>query len=126
MDKNKNRPKYLNLFKIRMPITAVVSIGHRIAGLLMVIAVPFIIYAFQLSISSAAGYESVMAALDYPLAQGILVLLVWSFLHHFFSGIRILLIDIDVGVSRPVARISAWLVYCLALLITILLLGVMR
>ncbi|HEY5604750.1 MAG TPA: succinate dehydrogenase, cytochrome b556 subunit [Gammaproteobacteria bacterium] len=126
MDKNKNRPKYLNLLKISMPITAVVSIGHRIAGLLMVIAIPFVIYAFQLSISSAAEYASVKAALNHPLAQGILVLLVWSFLHHLFSGMRILLIDIDVGVSRSAARISAWLVYGLALLLTILLLGVMR
>jgi succinate dehydrogenase / fumarate reductase cytochrome b subunit len=123
MDKNKKRPKYLNLLKIKMPVAAVVSIGHRISGFLLVIAIPFIIYAFQQSISSADDYQSVLTALDHPLAKGILVLLIWSFLHHFFAGIRFLLIDIDVGVSRLMSRASAWLVHGLAVICTILVSG---
>ena len=125
MDKNNKRPKYLNLLKIKMPVAAVVSIGHRISGFLLVIAIPFIIYAFELSISSAAAYDSVIMALGHPLIQGTLILLAWSFSHHFFAGIRFLLIDIDVGVSRSASRFSAWLVHGLAILATILVVGVM-
>ncbi|WP_455209012.1 succinate dehydrogenase, cytochrome b556 subunit [Kaarinaea lacus] len=123
MDKNNKRPKYLNLLKIKMPVAAVVSIGHRISGFLLVIAIPFIIYAFELSISSAAAYDSVIVALGHPLIQGILILLVWSFSHHFFAGIRFLLIDIDVGVSRSASRFSAWLVHGLAIFTTVLVIG---
>jgi len=123
MDKNKKPPKHLNLLKIKMPVAAVVSIGHRISGFLLVIAIPFVIYAFQQSISSAQGYNSIIATLDNPLIQLILVLLAWSFLHHFFAGIRFLLIDIDIGVSRLMARASAWLVISLAMLTTILIAG---
>lgn len=123
MDKNKKRPKYLNLLKIKMPVAAVVSIGHRISGFLLVIAIPFVIYAFQQSTSSADDYQLVLTALDHPLAKGILVLLTWSFSHHFFAGIRFLLIDIDVGVSRLMSRASAWLVNGLAVICTILVSG---
>ncbi|WP_455223512.1 succinate dehydrogenase, cytochrome b556 subunit [Kaarinaea lacus] len=124
MDKNKKPPKYLNLLKIKMPVAAVVSIGHRISGFLLVIAIPFVIYAFQQSISSAEAYDSIIATLKHPFFTGILVLLIWSFLHHLFAGIRFLLIDIDVGVSRLMARASAWLVLGLAVLMTILVAGV--
>ena len=123
MDKNKKRPKYLNLLKIKMPVAAVVSIGHRISGFLLVIAIPCVIYAFQQSISSAEGYRSILAAFDHPLMQAILVLLIWSFAHHFFAGIRFLLIDIDVGVTRLMSRASAWLVHGLAVLVTVLIGG---
>jgi len=123
MDKNKKPPKHLNLLKIKMPVAAVVSIGHRISGFLLVIAIPFMIYAFQQSISSAEKFNSIITTLDHPLIQSIFVLLIWSFLHHFFAGIRFLLIDIDIGVSRTTARVSAWLVLGLAVITTILVAG---
>ena len=125
MDKKKNRPRYLNLIKIRMPVAAVVSIGHRISGFLLVIAIPFLIYAFQLSVSSAEEYDQVVAVLKHPIVMAITALLVWSFSHHFFAGIRFLLIDIDVGVSKTTARASAWLIHALAVFITILVVGAM-
>jgi succinate dehydrogenase / fumarate reductase cytochrome b subunit len=115
MDKNNNRPRYLNLFKIAMPVAAVVSIGHRISGLLLVIAIPFLIYALQMSVSSVQQYAKLLAALQYPLLKVIGILLLWSFLHHFFAGIRFLLIDIDVGVSKTGARAGAWTVHLLAI-----------
>lgn len=120
MDKNNSRPRYLNLVKISMPVTAVVSIAHRISGALMVIAIPFLIYALQMSVSSVQQYARLMAAMQYPLMKGIFILLLWSFLHHFFAGIRFLLIDIDAGVSKSVARLSAGLVHMLAIGVTLL------
>jgi succinate dehydrogenase / fumarate reductase cytochrome b subunit len=43
-------------------------------------------------------------------AKGLVFVMSWTFAHHFFAGIRHLLMDIDVGSSLPVARLSAWLV----------------
>ena len=105
-----------------MPVAAVASIGHRISGFLLVIAIPFLIYAFQLSVSSAEEYAQVIAAAEHPIILAIIALLVWSFSHHFFTGIRFLLIDIDIGVSKTAASASAWLVHILAVLTTILVL----
>jgi succinate dehydrogenase / fumarate reductase cytochrome b subunit len=38
------------------------------------------------------------------------VLLLWSIAHHFFAGIRFLLIDAEIGVEKSQARFGAWLV----------------
>jgi succinate dehydrogenase / fumarate reductase cytochrome b subunit len=42
----------------------------------------------------------------------------WSFLHHFCMGIRILLIDIHVGVEKEQARSSAMTVMVVSLALT--------
>ena len=115
MNKNQTRPKYLNLFKIRMPVAAVVSIIHRLSGVLVVLAIPPLIYFFELSLKSPEGFAQVYALMQSKLMRGGAVVGAWLLLHHFFAGIRFLLIDIEVGVLKQQARISAWLVHALAL-----------
>ena len=38
------------------------------------------------------------------------ILLLWSLAHHFFAGIRFLLIDAEIGVDKSQARVGSWLV----------------
>jgi succinate dehydrogenase / fumarate reductase cytochrome b subunit len=123
MNKNNSRPRFLNPFKIKMPVTAVLSIAHRISGLLMVMSIPFVIYAFQLSVSSEEGFSIVMNALQQTWVNVILIGLTWSLSHHFVSGIRFLLIDIDVGVEKQAARFTAWVTHAIALTITVVVAG---
>lgn len=125
MNKNNKRPRYLNLFKIKMPVTAVLSIGHRASGFLMVIAIPFVIYVFQRSVSSEEEFNSVIALLQQPWVSVILILITWSFVHHFIAGIRFLLIDMDVGVEIKTARWTAWLTHFIAVTATVCIAGVL-
>ena len=125
MDKNNKRPRYLNLFKIKMPVMAVLSIAHRASGFFMVIAIPFVIYVFQRSVSSEQEFNTVLAMLQQPWVSVVLIILSWSFAHHFISGIRFLLIDIDIGVERATARWTAWMTHLLAVSITVLVAGVL-
>lgn len=125
MDKNNKRPRYLNLLKIKMPVTAVLSIAHRFAGFLMVIAIPFTIYVFQRSVSSEQEFNAVLALLRQPWVNLILVILTWSLAHHFIAGIRFLLIDLDIGVERHTARWTAWLTHLLAISATVCIAGVL-
>ncbi len=105
-------------------MAAIVSIGHRISGLLLVIAIPFVIYAFQLSLINADEYHRVLTVIDHPVILAIFAVLTWSFSHHLFAGIRFLLIDIDIGVSKAAARASAWLIHVLAVTATIVIVGI--
>lgn len=114
MNKNNKRPRYLNLLKIKMPVTAVLSIAHRFSGFLMVIVIPFAIYVLQRSVSSEQEFNAVIDLLQQPWLRAVLIILTWSFAHHFFAGIRFLLIDIDVGVEKRSARWTAWLTHLLA------------
>lgn len=104
------RPKYLNLLKIRLPIPGIASIAHRISGVLMFLAIPLLVYLLHLSSISESGYLEVIGLMDAPLAKLIILILAWSAFHHLFAGIRYLLIDMDIGVEKYSAWVSALVV----------------
>lgn len=119
MAKTRNRPVYLNLFQFRFPATAIVSIGHRIAGVLLFLVIPLLIYLLDLSLRGPAEYERAVALLHSTWFRALALLLVWALAHHFLAGVRFLLIDIDVGVERAAARRSAWLVHVLSIMVVL-------
>ncbi len=113
---NKNkRPVFLDLTRIHFPVMAILSIGHRISGVLLFLAVPFAAWLLHRSLESPAGYAAVADFLDGPLVHGLLVLLLWMVAHHFYAGIRYLLMDLDLGVDLVSARRSAWTVIGVAI-----------
>ncbi|MDH5299883.1 MAG: succinate dehydrogenase, cytochrome b556 subunit [Gammaproteobacteria bacterium] len=119
------RPKHLDLTKIRLPITGVVSILHRISGVLLLLALPFFIYLLQLSVSNSAGYAQAEAILSHPLGKVVTVLLCWAIAHHFFAGIRFLLFDLDVATSKASARRAAgWVLVAEVVIVALLVIGV--
>jgi len=118
-----NRPVYLNLIKIRLPLTGMVSFAHRISGVLLFLFLPFSVYLLDLSVQSAESFAAVKQLLDQPVMLAVQLLVIWSIAHHFFAGIRFLLIDAEIGVEKSQARIGSWLVL-LAELIVILLIVV--
>jgi len=111
------RPVYLNLFKIRLPVMGLVSLAHRASGILLFIAIPFVIYLLDLSVLSSEGFDSVISLLNQPYVQLIEISLLWALTHHFFAGIRFLLIDADIGIEKKSARYSAWIVLLAELLV---------
>ncbi|TDJ73085.1 MAG: succinate dehydrogenase, cytochrome b556 subunit [Proteobacteria bacterium] len=122
METVKKRPVYLNLLKIRLPIGGVASIAHRITGVLLVLLLPVAIYLLALSVESLAGFHKVVSFLTSVSGRIIVLLSVWLFAQHFFSGIRHLLLDINIGVEKDTARVGAWLTF-LAAGVTLIVLG---
>ncbi len=122
METVKKRPVYLNLLKIRLPIGGVASIVHRITGVLLVLLLPVAIYLLALSVESLAGFHKVVSFLTSVSGRIIVLLSVWLFAQHFFSGIRHLLLDINIGVEKDTARVGAWLTF-LAAGVTLIVLG---
>ncbi len=120
MARQSTAPKYLNLLRIQMPVGAVLSIAHRLSGVLLFLSIPFLVYLLGLSLQDAAGYARARDWLVHPLAQLVLALLAWSLFHHLLAGIRHLLLDLHIGVERVQARRSAWLVNVAALILLLL------
>ena len=108
----KNRPKNLNLFTIRLPINAVVSILHRASGVGLFLALPLILLAFKASVDSPFSYYLLTLRLDTWYTK----LLFWAFFHHFYAGIRHLLQDIHWMTTLKNARFSSRVVLCLVAL----------
>jgi len=118
MSTTDNRPVFLNLLRIRQPVTAVLSIFHRISGVAMILALPGLVYLLNLSLSDQAGFAVVAGLLSSPVAKMLAVLFCWALTHHILAGIRFMLLDFDVGVERAVARQTAWLVHACAITMT--------
>ena len=115
----RRRPKHLNLFKIRFPVTAIASILHRISGLFIFLLTPLLVYLFVLSLRDEAGFSAAAAWFDSVLVKLTLVVLIWLSLHHFVAGIRYLLLDVDLGLSKSSARYSAFAVIGIALVLSV-------
>ena len=105
-----SRPFFLNLIKIRLPITGVVSIFHRISGLVLFLAIPWFVYLLELSLRSSNGFEQVISSLARPFTKLFLLVLLMSLIHHLFAGIRFLLTDFDIGLDKQQSKNTAWAV----------------
>ena len=117
---NKKRPKYLTLYQIKLPLPGLVSILHRISGLVLFLALPLLLWMLQASLRSIETYTRLLAVLAHPLLKLMLLGLLWAFLHHFCAGLRYLSIDLDYGVKLAQARASSKAVLVLSLALTVL------
>jgi succinate dehydrogenase / fumarate reductase, cytochrome b subunit len=116
----KPRPVYLNLFAIRMPLPAFVSILHRASGaLLFLVGIPVVLCTVQRALASQDAWGQMRSALDAPFAKLVAIALAWAFIHHLLAGIRHLLMDAHIGVELRGARQSAAVALVLAVVLTI-------
>jgi succinate dehydrogenase / fumarate reductase cytochrome b subunit len=114
------RARFLDLTRIRFPVGAVCSIGHRVSGVALAVAVPLLIALFARSLAGAEGYAEAARWLAPLPARAALVLVVWAFAHHLLAGVRHLLMDIGAGAALGPARASAWLVNLAGIAIAVL------
>jgi succinate dehydrogenase / fumarate reductase cytochrome b subunit len=116
----KQRPKFLTLSEIRLPIAGFVSILHRVSGAGLFLLLPWLIYLFELSLKSPESFARFQAYTSYPLVKLFLFGLTWAFLHHFCAGIRFLLLDLHVGIEKKQSQASAKGVLAISLGLTLI------
>jgi succinate dehydrogenase / fumarate reductase, cytochrome b subunit len=123
----KVRPVYRNinvtdLMNYRLPIPGIVSIMHRISGVALFIAIPFLLALLQMSLKSEAGFETFKSMVwGNVIAKLLLLGLLYAFVHHFCAGIRFLLLDMHKGIELEAARRSSQIVIVVSLILTALL-----
>lgn len=108
--KNKKRPVYLDLLHIRLPVGGVVSILHRVTGVALVLALPGGMFLLRQSLLGPESYGRVGALLKSLPMRIVLFLLTVAIAHHFFAGMRHLLLDLDIGISKTGSQRGAWIV----------------
>lgn len=116
------RPIFINLLQIRFPVSAIVSIGHRGAGIFMILVIPALITALGMS-STPDGYARLLEFFSAPWVRIVLFLVIWAFAHHFFAGLRFILIDLDIGTSKEAKTRSAWIVQVAGLAVALICFG---
>jgi succinate dehydrogenase / fumarate reductase cytochrome b subunit len=120
------KPVYRNiglaqLIHYHLPWAGKVSILHRISGAALFFFLPFLLYLLDQSLASELSYKKFQAIVANPFAKLILLGLIWSFLHHFFAGIRYLLLDREIGINKIPANRSAILVLIISFSLTVIL-----
>jgi len=113
---HRRRPKNLNLFTIRLPVNAIISIMHRMSGMVLFLILPAMLWALHQSVASEISYLALAGLLNHWLPKTVLVVLSWAFFHHFYAGLRHLAMDVHWMKSLPKARFSSRLVLCLDVL----------
>ena len=103
----------------RLPLAGKVSILHRISGLLLFGALPFLLYLLDQSLTSEISFDAVKGFLANPLVKIVVLVLSWSFLFHFCAGIRFLLLDTHRAVSKEGGKQTSIVVLTVSTLLTI-------
>ncbi len=118
---NQQRPKYYDLNLAHLPAPGLASIFQRTSGALLFLPViPALLSLMQATPGSEAGYLHWKGVLAIPAVKVILLGFAWLYAHHFFAGIRYLLLDLHWGIAKDRARASAKLVFVLGALATVL------
>ena len=116
----KQRPVYLNLVRIRLPLPGIVSILHRVSGAaLFLLGIPLLLAGVDAGFASPEAYGNLEAAFAHPLAKLVLIGFLWAYLHHFCAGIRYLLLDLLKGIDLAPARRSSTVVLVVSLVLTV-------
>ncbi|MCF7521659.1 succinate dehydrogenase, cytochrome b556 subunit [Neisseria sp. ZJ106] len=115
----KSRPVFLDLPKIRLPIPGIVSILHRISGVVLFITLPVLLWLLSGTLSHQEDFESYRQFVAHPLVKLALIGVLWAYMHHMLAGIRFLLLDAHKGLALNTARATAKTVFAAALVLTV-------
>ncbi|MBF0804254.1 MULTISPECIES: succinate dehydrogenase, cytochrome b556 subunit [Neisseria] len=116
----KQRPVFLEIPNIRLPIPGIVSILHRISGVILFVSLPVLLCLLAGTLSRETSFETYRSVVSNPLVKLILVGLLWAYLHHSLAGIRFLLLDAHKGLELQTARLTAKTAFVAALVLTVL------
>jgi succinate dehydrogenase / fumarate reductase cytochrome b subunit len=122
---SKARPQIRNIhvtqiLQYRLPPPGLVSILHRVSGAVLFLALPLILWLFDLSLMSELSFARLAEVGSHWFIKLVLLVLIWAFLHHLIAGIRYLLLDLHLGVEKSAARTSALAVFWISLPLTVL------
>lgn len=94
---NKNRPVNLDISTIKLPISAYVSILHRVSGVILFAVVAILLCMLDSSLESAEAFAQLQESLQNPIYQFIIWGSIAALAYHMVAGIRHLIMDAGIG-----------------------------
>lgn len=131
----KKRPEFrnINVFNdvrtYRLPPAGIVSILHRISGVIMFLLLPFIIWMFDASLSSEFSFAKFKAVFNEGcgfvpgwIIKLVALAIIWAYLHHLTAGLRHLFMDVNHNVvNKEFGKSSALTVLVISVGLTMVL-----
>ncbi|MFA0440669.1 succinate dehydrogenase cytochrome b556 large subunit [Vibrio sp. 10N.286.49.C2] len=124
MKERKPRPVNLDLQTIKMPITAIASILHRVSGVITFVSIGILLWLLSKSLSSPIGFAQAAEIVDGFFVTFILWGILTALAYHIVGGIRHLLMDLgyfeELDTGAKSAKVSFILTGILSLLAGVL------
>lgn len=132
-DTLKERPEFRNIHvsqivAYRLPPAGIVSILHRISGAILFLLLPFIVWMFDVSLTSEISYERFTSAFGAGIGfvpgwfvKLVTLAILWAYLHHFIAGVRHLYMDATHSVTKEFGKSSAVVTLALGFGLTVIL-----
>ena len=104
-----HRPVYIDLRKINLPVSALISITHRLSGMyVFFITLPLMLALIYFSTESEDSFNELSLFLkNYKFILGLIVLSFCILWFHILSGVRHLIMDAHIGESLLASKYSA-------------------
>tara|TARA_B100001123_G_C15203531_1_gene984322 strand:- start:95 stop:490 length:396 start_codon:yes stop_codon:yes gene_type:complete len=118
---NSKRPLSPHLQVYKPQLTSILSISHRIAGILLSgvsIILPIGLYFFSFGENV---FNDFLSFFNHYLFKILLIFIIFILSYHLLNGIRHLLWDLGIGLEMRESYISGYLVIFLSIAITIIL-----
>ena len=108
--KNKNNPLSPHIQIYSWHISSLISISHRITGVINIIALTFISIWISSMLLGATSYEFTKSILDSFFGKFIIIGIVWSFSFQILSEIRHLFWDLGYGFELKISKVTGLIV----------------
>tara|TARA_Y100000591_G_scaffold14709_1_gene11153 strand:- start:88 stop:471 length:384 start_codon:yes stop_codon:yes gene_type:complete len=100
-------------------ISSLVSISHRITGIINIIAITFICLLVSILVFGERNYEFINLFLSSYVGKFIIIGLTWSFSFQILSEIRHLIMDFGYGFELKTTKITGLIVIFGSIVLTI-------
>jgi len=118
MDNNNPLSPHIQIYSWN--ISSLISISHRITGVLNILALTLICFWIASMLLGSTSYEFIYSILNSFFGKFLVIGITWSFSFQILSEIRHLFLDIGYGFELTTSKISGIIVIFGSFIITIL------
>ena len=104
----------------RWQISSLVSISHRITGIINIVAITIICFWASSLLLGENNYETINSFLNSFIGKFIIIGITWSFLFQILSEIRYLIMDFGYGFEIQTTKITGLIVIFGSIIFTII------
>ena len=101
-------------------ISSLVSISHRITGIINIIVITFICLWASLLLLGESRYETINSLLNSSIGKFIILGIIWSFSFQILSEIRHLIMDLGYGFELKTTKITGLIVIFGSIILTVI------
>jgi len=115
---NSKHPMSPHLQIYRLPLTALLSITHRITGVILALGCIVLVWILAATANSVVYYQAMIPHLQSWYGQLFLLGFIFSLYLHFCNGVRHLFWDVGYGFELETVDLTAKLAIALAVILT--------